>query len=493
METAGQLRYGTPAGRWVILAAVLGSGVAFLDATVVNVALPSIATDLGGGLSGMQWVLDGYLLTLSSLLLLGGSLGDLYGRKRMYVTGLVGFTGASLLCGVAPSVGFLVAARALQGVAGALLVPGSLSILSASFHPEDRGAAVGAWSGLSGVATALGPFAGGWLVDAVSWRFVFLVNLPLAVVAVLVTLKHVPESRDPAAARRPDLVGAALATVGLGGLVYALIEGSARRHLTPALALAGGVGLAALLAFPFVERRRPHPLVPMSIFRSRQFVGANVTTLTVYAALGGALFLVAVELQRVLGYSALEAGSALLPITFVILALSARAGRLAQRTGPRLLMTVGPMIAGLGLFLASFIGPGGSYAASVLPAVVVLGLGMACTVAPLTAAVMAAVDEGHVGVASGFNNAVARVGGLLAVALLPAIAGLGGVDPSAPGFHAGVARALRIAAGLAVMGGIASFALVRDTARVRMRITPQPSLSHACNDPCLRRSEEDVA
>lgn len=493
METAGQLRYGTPAGRWVILAAVLGSGVAFLDATVVNVALPSIATDLGGGLSGMQWVLDGYLLTLSSLLLLGGSLGDLYGRKRMYVTGLVGFTGASLLCGVAPSVGFLVAARALQGVAGALLVPGSLSILSASFHPEDRGAAVGAWSGLSGVATALGPFAGGWLVDAVSWRFVFLVNLPLAVVAVLVTLKHVPESRDPAAARRPDLVGAALATVGLGGLVYALIEGSARRHLTPALALAGGVGLAALIAFPFVERRRPHPLVPMSIFRSRQFVGANVTTLTVYAALGGALFLVAVELQRVLGYSALEAGSALLPITFVILALSARAGRLAQRTGPRLLMTVGPMIAGLGLFLASFIGPGGSYATSVLPAVVVLGLGMACTVAPLTAAVMAAVDEGHVGVASGFNNAVARVGGLLAVALLPAIAGLGGVDPSAPGFHAGVARALRIAAGLAVMGGIASFALVRDTARVRMRITPQPSLSHACNDPCLRRSEEDVA
>jgi Na+/melibiose symporter-like transporter len=322
---------------------------------------------------------------------------------------------------------------------------------------------------------------------------VFLVNLPLAAVAVFVTLKHVPESRDPAAARRPDLVGAALATVGLGGLVYALIEGSARRQLTPSLALAGGVGLAALIAFPFVERRRPHPLVPMSIFRSRQFVGANATTLTVYAALGGALFLVAVELQQVLGYSALEAGSALLPITFVILSLSARAGRLAQRTGPRLLMTVGPVIAGLGLFLAGFIGPGDTYATAVLPAVVVLGLGMACTVAPLTAAVMAAVDEGHVGVASGFNNAVARVGGLLAVALLPAVAGLGGVDPSSPGFHAGVARALRMAAGLCVAGGLAAFALVRDTKRVRMRIAPQASLSHACQDPCLRQSADEVA
>lgn len=487
METAGQLRYGAPAGRWVILAAVLGSGVAFLDSTVVNVALPSIAKDLGGGLSGMQWVLDGYLLTLSALLLLGGALGDLYGRKRLYMVGLVGFTSASLLCGVAPSVGFLVAARALQGVAGALLVPGSLSILSASFRADDRGAAVGAWSGLSGVATALGPFAGGWLVDAVSWRFVFLVNLPLAALAVLVTLRHVPESRDPAAARRPDLVGAGLATVGLGGLVYALIEGSARRELAPGLALAGGVGLAALIAFPFVERRRPHPLVPLAIFRSRQFVGANATTLAVYAALGGALFLVAVELQQVLGYSALEAGSSLLPITFVILTLSARAGRLAQRTGPRLPMTAGPLVAGFGLFLASFIGPGDSYVTSVLPAVVVLGLGMACTVAPLTAAVMAAVDEGHVGVASGFNNAVARVGGLLAVALLPAIAGLGGVDPSDPGFHAGVARALRIAAGLSVAGGLAAYALIRRSTPIR--VVAQPDLSHPCLDPCLRDAE----
>ena len=491
MEAAGELRFGTPAGRWVIAAAVLGSGVAFLDATVVNVALPSMAADLGGGLSGMQWVLDGYLLTLSALLLLGGALGDLYGRKRTYVIGLVGFTAASLLCGVAPSVGFLVAARALQGVAGALLVPGSLSILSASFRSEDRGAAVGAWSGLSGVATALGPFAGGWLVDAASWRFVFLVNLPLAAVAVLVTLRHVPESRDPAAAAagRPDLAGAALATLGLGGLVYALIEGSARRELTPVLALAGGVGLAGLVAFPFVERRRSQPLVPLSIFRSRQFVGANATTLTVYAALGGALFLIAVELQRVLGYSALEAGSSLLPITVVVLALSARAGRLAQRTGPRLPMTAGPIVAGLGLFLASFISPGDPYVTSVLPAVVVLGLGLACTVAPLTAAVMAAVDEGHVGVASGFNNAVARVGGLLAVALLPAVAGLGGVDPGGPGFHAGVARALRIAAGLAVAGGFTAFALVRRSTPVR--VVFQPNLSHACNDPCLR--EADVA
>jgi EmrB/QacA subfamily drug resistance transporter len=488
VEEAGRIRMGTVAGRWVVAAAVLGSGVAFLDSTVVNVALPAIGKDLGTGLSGLQWVVDGYLLTLSALLLLGGSLGDLYGRRRIYVIGLVAFTGSSALCGLAPSVGFLTVARAIQGVGGALLVPGSLSIISASFVPDDRGQAVGAWSGLAGVATAIGPFVGGWLVDAVSWRLVFLINVPLAAAAVLVAVRHVPESSDPDAVHRPDVVGAALATVGLGGVVYALIQGAAERRVTPAVGIAGALGALALIAFPFAENRSSHPLVPLSIFRSRQFDAANLTTLAVYAALGGALFFLVVELQSQLGYSALEAGSALLPVTIILLLLSARTGRLAQRTGPRLPMTVGPVVAGLGLLLAGEVGPGDHYLTKVLPAVVVLGIGMAFTVAPLTAAVMGAVDEHHVGVASGLNNAVARMGGLLAVALLPAVSGLGGVDPSAAAFHPGVVRALRISAVVAIAGGLISLAFVRRARAVKVVI--HPAILHACADPAVCEPEE---
>jgi Na+/melibiose symporter-like transporter len=297
-------------------------------------------------------------------------------------------------------------------------------------------------------------------------------------------LRHVPESRDPDAGHRPDLIGSVLATVGLGGLVYALIEGSAQRSLKPALVVAGAVGVAALIAFPFAERRHPKPLVPLSMFRNRQFDGANLTTLAVYAAFGGALFLVVLELQAVLGYSALEAGSALLPITLLLVTLSARAGRLSQRTGPRLLMTIGPLIVGGGMLLASRIGPGDHYVTGVLPSILVLGFGMALTVAPLTSAVMAAVEDSHVGVASGFNNAVARVGGLLAVAVVPAVAGLGGINPGDAGFHAGVGRALVISAFLAVAGGLSSLAFVRKSAPVHAVIPP--SVSHACQDPCLR-------
>lgn len=474
---------GTAAGRGVLAAAVLGSGVAFLDATVVNVALPAIGEDLDTGLRGLQWVLDGYLLTLGALLLLGGSLGDLFGRRRMFLAGLASFSVASALCGLAPSTGFLVAARVLQGAAGALLVPGSLAMLSASFRPDDRSEAVGAWSGLAGVTTAVGPFAGGWLVDGVSWRLVFLVNLPLAALAALAALRWVPESRDTDGAGRPDWAGAVLATVGLAGVVFALIERSG-----PAVVVAGVTGAAALVAFPLVERRRARPLVPPTLFRSRQFLGANLTTLTVYAALGGALFLVAVDLQTVLGYSALEAGAALLPITLVLLALSARAGRLARRTGPRLPMTVGPLVAGGGLLLLSGMEPGEPYVTAILPGVFVLGLGMAATVAPLTSAVLAAVDEHHVGVASGFNNAVARVGGLLAVAILP---GLAGVE-AGPGFHEGVVTALRISAGLAAVGGLASLVLV-GRAAVPLRAVPQPDVGHACHDPCLREQSRRAA
>ena len=477
------MRYGTPAGRWVITASVLGSGIAFLDGTVVNVALPAIGEDLGGGLAGLQWTVDGYLLTLGALLLLGGSLGDLYGRRRMFVAGLVAFTAASAVCGIAPSMGALVAARAVQGVGGALLVPGSLALLAASFAPEDRGAAVGAWSGLAGVATALGPFLGGWLVDAVSWRLVFLINVPLAAVAVVLTLRHVPESRDLEASHRPDLAGALAATVGLAGVVFALIEGPVDGASARVL-VSGGVGVAALIAFPFVERRTAQPLVPLSIFRDPQFTGANATTIAVYAAFGGALFLLVLELQQVLGYSALAAGAALLPITVIMLALSARTAALSQRIGPRLPMTVGPLIVAGGLVLAAGLGPGDTYAAGVLPAVVVIGLGLALTVAPLTAAVMAAVDEHHVGVASGVNNALARIGTLLSVALLPLVAGLGNLAPGDPRYTDGVSRALLVSAGLCVVGAAVAFVTVRRGAKVAPVV--QPNVVHGCADPCVR-------
>jgi EmrB/QacA subfamily drug resistance transporter len=477
------VRYGTAAGRWVIAASVLGSGIAFLDGTVVNVALPAIGEDLDSGLAGLQWTVDGYLLTLGALLLLGGSLGDLYGRRRMFVAGLVAFTVASALCGLAPSMGALVAARALQGVGGALLVPGSLALLAASFAPEDRGAAVGAWSGLAGVATALGPFLGGWLVDAVSWRLVFLINVPLAAVAIVLTLRHVPESRDPEASHRPDLVGALAATVGLAGVVFALIEWPAE-GASARVVLSGVVGVAALVAFPFIERSRAQPLVPLAIFRVPQFVGANATTITVYAAFGGALFLLVLELQQVLGYSALEAGAALLPITVLMLALSARTAALSQRIGPRMPMTIGPVVVAAGLFLAAGLGPGDTYVTGILPAVVVIGLGLSLTVAPLTAAVLVAVEERHVGVASGVNNAVARIGTLLSVALLPLVAGLGEVSPADPRYTDGVSRALLVAAGLCVVGGAVAFVTVRRGANVAPVV--QPSVSHACADPSVR-------
>ncbi len=482
------VRYGTPAGRWVIAATVAGSGIAFLDSTVVNVALPAIGRDLGAGMAGLQWTVDGYLLTLGSLLLLGGSLGDLYGRRRMFVAGLVAFTAASALCGLAPSMGTLIAARALQGVGGALLVPGSLALLSASFRPEDRSTAVGAWSGLAGVSTALGPFLGGWLVDAVSWRLVFLINVPLAAVAIAVTLRHVPESRDPEAVDPPDLLGALTVSLGLGAVVFALIQWSAH-GLSPHVVAIGAAGAVALAAFPLVERRRRQPLVPLDIFRSRQFSGANATTLAVYAAFGGALFLLVLEFQQVLHYSALAAGSALLPITLIMLALSARAAALSQRIGPRWPMTVGPVIIAVGLALLSRLRPGDDYLSGVLPGVVVVGLGLALTVPPLTAAVMGSVEERHMGAGSGVNNAVARIGTLLSVALLPLAGGLGELAPADPAYRDGISRALLLSAALCVIGGLIALLTVRRAGAVGAVV--QPSVSHACADPAV--CEEAVA
>jgi EmrB/QacA subfamily drug resistance transporter len=432
---------------------VLGSGMVSLDATVVNVALPRLGQDLHADFAGLQWVVNGYTLSLASLILIGGALGDRLGRRRIFLTGVIWFALASLMCGIAPNVGTLVAARALQGVGGALLTPGSLAILQASFHPDDRARAIGAWSGLGGVTTAIGPFLGGYLVDAASWRFIFLLNLPLAGLVIWVSVRHVPESRDTTVGGRLDFPGAVVGAVGLAASTWGLIERS-----WPL----GVCGAIALIAFVITESRRKHPMLPLGIFRSRQFSSANLVTLFVYAGLGAVLFMIGLVLQQALGYSPLEAGAATFPITIIMLAFSARAGALAQRIGPRWPMTVGPAVIASGLLLMTRIEPGRSYAASVLPAVVLFSAGLALTVAPLTATVLAAADAAHAGVASGVNNAVARVGGLLAVASIPLISGFSPVrtvtsDQLVGGFH----TTLVAAAALVAVGAVIAFAGIR--------------------------------
>jgi EmrB/QacA subfamily drug resistance transporter len=461
----------TPAARWVLLATVLGSGVAFLDGTIVNVALPAIAKDLDASLSDLQWVLDAYLVTLTALVLLGGSLGDRFGRRRVFLLGLAGFTAASMACGLAPDVQVLIAARAVQGVGAALLVPGSLAILSAVFAPEDRARAVGAWSGLGGVASAIGPFLGGWLIDSVSWRLAFFVNVPFALV-VVVAARHVPETSS-GMDEHLDMPGAAAAALGLAFLTYGLIEKAT---------VVGVVGGLLLVGFLVLELRSRAPMLPLGIFRNAQFSGANATTLAVYAALGGAFFLLILELQVAMGYSALAAGSALLPVTLLMLALSARAGALAQRIGPRLPMTVGPLLVAVGLLLWTRVDAGASYLGAVLPGAIVFGLGLSLTVAPLTATIMASADDRHLGVASGVNNAIARLAGLLAVALLPAVIGLD-TSGAAHALDTGVDKAMVAAAGLAIVGGVIAFATVRTAEKVTAPPAAVP-LHQPCGHPC---------
>jgi EmrB/QacA subfamily drug resistance transporter len=448
------IAFETPAGRWVLGVAVLGSGIAFLDGTVVNVALPDIGRDLDASTSSLQWVLNGYLLTLASFILLGGSLGDRHGRRRVFVIGVAVFTVASLLCAIAPNAEMLVAARLIQGVGGALLTPGSLAMIEASFRPGDRARAIGAWSGLGGVATALGPLFGGWLVEAVSWRAIFLINIPLGLLVILFANRHVPETRDPMASGRLDFLGATLAALGLAGTTYALIEAPGK-GMTAQIAIAAFGGLAALVGFLMVERRSANPMMPLGIFRSRQFSAANLVTFVVYAALGGFFFLFVAFLQISLGYSPIASGAASLPVTGLMLLFSARSGALAQRIGPRIPLSVGPLVIALGLLMTTRIEPGDSYVTAVLPAVVVFGAGLTLVVAPVTATVLAAADARHSGIASGINNAVSRVGGLLAVAVLPLVGGLTGdafYDPAAmtDGFH----TAMLACAGLAALGGV---------------------------------------
>ena len=456
-----EVSYDSAPGRWVLAVAVLGSGLAFLDGTVVNVALPEIGRDLGASTADLQWVLNGYLLTLASLILLGGSLGDRMGRRRIFVVGVGVFTAASLLCAMAPNSEMLIFARLLQGIGGALLTPGSLAMIEASFRPGDRARAIGAWSGLGGVAAALGPLLGGYLVDAVSWRAIFLINLPLGIFVMAMAGRHVPETRDPMAHGRLDIPGAALVALGLGGTTYALIE-APEKGADPLILVTAIGGVLALIGFVLVERRSANPMLPLDIFESQQFTAANLVTFVVYAALGGVFFLLVAFLQISLGYSAIEAGAASLPVTALMLLLSARAGALAQRIGARIPLTVGPLVIAAGLLLMLRIDPGDSYVTTVLPAVIVFGLGLTLVVAPVTATVLAAADSRHSGIASGINNAVARVAGLLAVAVLPLVAGLTGdkfYDPEA--MQDGFRMAMVTCAGLSVLGGILAWATIR--------------------------------
>jgi len=446
-------------GYTTLAATIVGSGMVFLDSTVVNVALPAIQRDLDTDLAGLQWVVTGYLLTLGALLLLGGALGDLRGRRRVFLAGLGIFTVSSILCAAAPTLAVLIAARVLQGVGGAMLVPQSLAIVTAAFRREDRGAAIGAWSGLSGLSTAIGPFIGGSLVDTFSWRWAFVLNVPLAAVTWWLA-RAVPETRDADAAPHLDVPGAVTVTLGLAGLVYALIEGPGRGFGSLPVAVAGVVGVALLVAFVEIERRAAAPMVPLALFRSRRFTGANLTTFTVYAALGSGFFFVSLQLQTVLGYSAVESGAAGLPVTALLATLSTRMGRLAQRIGPRLPMTVGPVVAAAGFLLLSRVDVGSSYWLDVFPGMVVFGLGLAITVAPLVGAVLMSVEERYTGTASGINNAVSRVAQLLAIALLPFAAGLAGVEVGSEAFAEGYARAALMTSALLTIGGVTAWLTV---------------------------------
>lgn len=422
-----------------------------LDATVVNVALPHIGEDLDAPIGTLQWVLTGYLLTLASLILLGGALGDRFGRRKVFVIGTTWFAAASLLCGAAPNVETLVAARMLQGVGAALLTPGSLAILQASFQEDDRARAVGLWSGLSGVASAIGPFVGGALIDGPGWRWAFLINLPVAA-AVIACTTAVPETRNPHAVQRLDLAGAALAVVSLGAATWTLTESGDRGWGDSAIVVVGALAVVAGAAFVVRMLRAHDPLVPPALFRSRAFTVTNLATVLLYAALGVTLFLVAYELQVGADWSAFDAGIALIPTTLLMLVGSPASGELAQRIGPRLQLTVGPLLTAAGLLLLSGIGPGARWVGDVLPGAIVFGLGLVTFVAPLTATVMGSVSSDHVNVASGVNNAIARTASLGALAVIPVVSGLTGavgVDEVTDAFRSAMVIAAVVAAAAA--------------------------------------------
>lgn len=469
---AGDVRMASTTGRWVLTATVLGSGMAMLDGTVVNLALRRIGTDLDASFGDLQWIVNGYTLSLAALILVGGSLGDRLGRRRIFVIGTVWFTLASIACAVAPNVPMLVGSRVLQGIGGALLTPGSLAIIQASFAPEDRPRAIGAWSGLGGVAAGIGPFLGGWLVDMATWRSIFLINIPLGIAVVAIAVRHVPESRDVESHGRIDLIGATLGVAALAGITYGLSD---RQWVVL------GAGVAAGVAFVAFEVRLHSPMVPMGIFRSAQFSATNVVTFLLYGAFSAALFLLALVLQGPLGYSPLLAGAATVPLTLMMLLFSARAGGLAQRIGPRIPMSVGPLLCGVGLALLLLVEPGRGYVVAVLPGILVFAVGLTLTVAPLTTTALGSVETHLAGIASGVNNAVARTGSLVAVAAIPLIAGFApGDDVGGTDLVDGFRRLLVACAAVAAAAAVVSATLIRRLPGVELAAAAEPSPPFHC-------------
>jgi len=449
------MKLSSPEGRWLVTAMVLASGMAFLDGSIVSLALPAIDRELDAGVVGLQWTVNGYTLTLAALILVGGSLGDRLGRRRIFIVGVTWFALASILCAAAPSIEVLVAARALQGIGGALLTPGSLAIISASIDPADRGRAIGVWAGLAGVTTAIGPLVGGWLVDTVGWRWVFWMNIPLALAIVVISFRHVPETKG--SQERIDVGGAVLTVASLTFLTYGLVA----QQWLPSIA-----GVAILIAFVLHQRRTPHALVPLELFADRVFTAANICTFAIYGALTGVFFLLVLQLQYVSGYSPLEAGLATLPPTILMLLFSARAGALGQRLGPRWPMTFGPFIMALGLLLYLRIDGDPHFVLDVLGGGVVFGIGLTLLVAPLTTAVLASAPADQTGIASGINNAVARTAGLIAVAALPPIAGIAGSDFASPEvFSPGFRTGTLICAAMLAVAGLLAAALIQKPKR----------------------------
>jgi EmrB/QacA subfamily drug resistance transporter len=449
--TVGTIRLASAQGRWVLAAMILGSGMAFLDGSIVGLALPAMNRDLDAGAAGVQWIVNAYTLTLAALILVGGSLGDRLGRRRVFVVGVTWFAVSSVLCAVAPTIEALVAARGLQGVGAALLTPGSLAIISASFAEEDRGPAIGVWSGLAGVTTAIGPLVGGWLVETTGWRSIFWLNVPLAAIVIWVSMRHVPETtgeQDPI-----DFTGAALTAAGLAFLTYGLVDKSWTWSL---------VGLALMVAFVVHQKITPHPLVPLTLFADRVFTAANICTFAIYGALAASGFLLVLQLQYVAGYSPLEAGLATIPATVLMLLFSSKAGALGARIGPRWPMTIGPIVAACGLLLWLGIDEDTNFWTDVLPGSIVFGVGLTTLVAPLTTAVLAAAPDAQSGIASGINNAVARTASLLAVAAIPPLAGIAGPDFADPDvFGPGFRMGMLICVVMLVIAGVCAAVMIR--------------------------------